>query len=420
MLISLLLFQGCDRTDPVAPDYEHRIVLTGLDVLKIQDFSVLEGKRVGLITNATGVNSRLRSGIDIFYEADSFQLTALFGPEHGVRGDYPAGGYVPSYTDRKTGLPVFSLYGPTRRPTPEMLENIDVLVFDIQDIGVRSYTYISTMGLAMEAAAENDLEMIILDRPNPLGGDRVEGSLVQDGYISFISPYRIPYVHGLTVGELALMLNTEGMLANGARCNLSVVPMKNWTRDMTFNDTELTWVPTSPHIPHAHTAFYYPASGIMGELQVVSEGVGYTLPFELWGASWVDPHEAAAEMNALGLPSVTFRPASWKPFYGRDKGKTLHGVQVHIADPGDQDLNLMSLQFIFMEVLNRLYPRHNPLTRAEPDRLRMFDLAAGSSHVRELFSENMRYEDIKDYLEKDVLEFRQNSEKYHLYGSAAR
>src|SRR4030066_1793452 len=190
-------------------------VITGIEVLKESNFKILEGKRVGLITNPTGVDSKLKSTIDILYEPTNVHLVALFGPEHGVRGDYAAGDIVKTYTDPQTNLPVFSLYGRTRKPTAEMLKGVDVLVYDIQDVGCRSYTYISTMGLAMEAAAENNLEFVVLDRPNPLGGLKVEGNLVEEGYYSFVSQFKIPYVYGLTCGELAQMLNEEKMMKNG-------------------------------------------------------------------------------------------------------------------------------------------------------------------------------------------------------------
>ena len=212
-------------------------VLTGIEVLAGRNFDVLQGKRVGLVTNPTGVDRSLRSTVDILHE--HVNLVALFGPEHGVRGDYSAGDHVGDQVDEQTGIPVFSLYGSNRKPGPEALDLVDILVYDIQDIGVRSYTYISTMGLVMEAAAEADKEVLILDRPNPLGGIRVEGPLVEDGYHSFVSQYSIPYIYGLTCGELALMLNGEGMLDNGRRCRLQVVNMEGWHRDMTFGETGL-------------------------------------------------------------------------------------------------------------------------------------------------------------------------------------
>ena len=218
-------------------------IKTGIEVLKSQNFKCLEGKRVGLITNPTGVDNQLRSTIDILHEASNVNLVALYGPEHGVRGDVHAGDHVTDIKDASTGLPVYSLYGKTRKATPEMLKDIDVLVYDIQDIGCRSFTYISTMGLAMEAAAENDKELIILDRPNPVGGLKIEGNLTEDDCISFVSQFKIPYVYGLTCGELALMLNGERMLKGGKQCKLQVVRMKGWKRKMDYTQTGLQWIP---------------------------------------------------------------------------------------------------------------------------------------------------------------------------------
>jgi uncharacterized protein YbbC (DUF1343 family) len=249
-------------------------VKPGIDVLREKGFEPLRGKRVGLITNPTGVDRQLRSTIDILHEAAGVELVALYGPEHGVRGEYPAGELIDNKLDPETGIPMFSLYGRTRKPTPEMLKGVDVLVYDIQDIGSRSYTYISTLGLAMEAAAENNIELVVLDRPNPLGGHKFEGPLVEPGFISFVSQFPIPYVHGFTVGELAHFLNEEGLLANGVKCKLTVIEMQGWNRQMLFEDTGLHWVPSSPHIPHTHSAYFYPVSGILGELYVVNIGVG--------------------------------------------------------------------------------------------------------------------------------------------------
>jgi uncharacterized protein YbbC (DUF1343 family) len=269
-------------------------VKTGIEVLRDRNFDILQSKRVGLVTNPTGVDSKLKSTIDILFEAKEVNLTALYGPEHGVRGNYTAGEQVDYYIDDATQLPVYSLYGRTRKPNSDMLKDVDVLVFDIQDIGSRSYTYISTMGLLMEAAAENNKEVVILDRPNPLGGDRIEGNIVEDGYYSFVSQFAIPYVHGLTVGELAMLLNEEGLLENKAKCKLKVVPMEGWTREMYFEQTGLPWILTSPHIPHRYSPFYYAISGIIGELRgIVSIGVGYTLPFQTFATEWINCEELA-------------------------------------------------------------------------------------------------------------------------------
>ena len=388
-------------------------VVTGIEVLRDEHFAPLKGKRVGLITNPTGVDSRLLSTIDILASAPGVTLAALFGPEHGARGDHAAGDRVDSGTDRETGLPVYSLYGKTRKPTPEMLKGIDILVYDIQDIGCRSYTYISTMGLAMEAAAESNIPFLVLDRPDPLGGVRVEGNLAEKEFESFVSQYPVPYVYGLTCGELAQYLNGEGLLAGGVRCSLTVIPMKGWKRGMTFSETGLPWVPTSPHIPEEHSPAYYVSSGLMGELGVISEGVGYTVPFQVFAAVWIDGKALAGKLNDLHLPGVLFRPTSFTPFYGKFKDEELHGVQVHVA-PGD-GANLMSIQFLVMQAHNELYPEKNPFVLADPARLKTFDRVAGSDSVRILFTKRMKYADVKPFLEKDINGFRKKATKYMLY-----
>ena len=387
-------------------------VQTGLEVLISQDFNILQGKRVGLITNQTGVDSKLKSTVDIFNEAPEVNLVALYGPEHGVRGDYSAGEYVEFYEDEITGLPVYSLYGKTRKPTAEMLNNIDILVYDIQDNGCRSYTYISTMGYSMEAAAENNINFVVLDRPNPLGGKKIEGPLVEEGYFSMVSAFPIPYVYGLTCGELANLINSEEYLKGNKKCRLKVVPMKGWKREMKFDDTGLEWVLSSPHVPHASTAQYYVATGVMGELQVFTEGVGYTLPFQLYGAEWIDPQKLAGKMNALELEGVLFRPISFKPYYGRLAKKEIKGVQIHILDA--DKFNLMGLQFMFMDVHHKLYPEKDVYSLSEK-RHNMFDKVTGSSKIREAFFKNYNYSDIEPILYKDVESFRELSEKYYLY-----
>lgn len=388
-------------------------VKTGIEVLRDENFKILENKNVGLITNPTGVDSKLKSTIDILYEAKNVHLVALFGPEHGVRGNFSAGEKVSSYIDKYTGLPVYSLYGKNRKPSVAMLKNIDVLVYDIQDIGSRSYTYISTMGLAMEAAAENGIEFVVLDRPDPLGGNRVEGNLVKNGYFSFVSQFKIPYVYGLTSGELAKMLNNEGMLKNGERCKLIVVPMKGWKRNMTFKDTGLPWVPTSPHIPEPESPFYYAASGMIGELGVVSNGVGYTIPFKTFAASWIDANLLAKKMNELNLQGVIFRPISYKPFYAFGKDSVMHGVEIHIMNY--KKVNLIQMQFYFMQVNNELYPDKKIFKMAAENRIKMFDKVSGSSEVRKLFTKNYRYSDLKNFFLKDVKKFKALSKKYYLY-----
>ena len=385
-------------------------VKTGIEVLAENDFDLLQGKRVGLVTNPTGVDGSLRSTIDILHA--HVNLTALFGPEHGVRGDFSAGDHVGDMVDALTGIPVFSLYGSNRKPSKESLKNIDVLVYDIQDIGVRSYTYISTMGLVMEAAAEMDKEVIVLDRPNPLGGIRIEGPLVEDGFHSFVSQYSIPYVYGLTCGELALMLNGEGMLEGGKRCKLQVVPMEGWHREMTFGECGLPWVPTSPHIPDYHTAYFYPATGIIGELDPNMIGIGYTLPFQLLATENIDAQLLSDAMNALQIDGVAFRPIWFKPYYMAKKGTPLQGVQIHLTDPLRAPLT--SIQFWFLQEAHKLDPSFDPF-KGKEDRYRMFDMVCGSDRLRTSIMSNFSFKEIQEYWNRDVDQFRERSIPYYLY-----
>lgn len=396
------------------------VVKTGIDVLESNGFKQLQGKKIGLVTNPSGVNNKLVSTVDILANAPGVELVALYGPEHGVRGDIHAGDKVSDDVDPKTGVPVYSLYGKTRKPTPEMLKDVDAIVYDIQDNGCRSFTFISTLGLLMEAAAENGKEVIVLDRPNPLGGNKVEGNLVEAGNFSFVSQFEIPYLYGLTVGELAMMLNEEGMLKGEkgtndtiVKCNLTVVPMEGWSRDMVYTDTRLPWVLPSPHMPQAETSYYYPATGILGELGYMSIGVGYTLPFQMVAAQWINAAEFADALNALALPGVTFRPINIKPFYSVGKGENMGGVQIYITDYAKA--HLTSIQFYIMQEVARMYPEHEVMANADKGRFRMFDLVSGSNFIREKFTETKQYKDIEAYWNKDVESFKQKSAKYYLY-----
>lgn len=386
-------------------------IKTGIEVLKKQNFKVLEGKRVGLITNPTGVDDHLKSTIDILFEAPNVNLVALYAPEHGVRGDAHAGDYVEDVKDPITGLPVYSLHGKTRKPSAEVLKGIDIIVYDVQDIGCRSFTYISTMGLAMEAAAENNIEFVVLDRPNPLGGRKVEGGPVEDKFVSFVSQFNIPYLYGLTCGELALLLNGEKMLKQ--QCKLQVVAMKGWKRKMLYEATGLQWISSSPHIPHAITALFYPVSGILGELGYLSIGVGYPLPFEVFAAEWIEAEKLASNMNKLQLPGLYFRPIYYKPFYSTSQGKQVSGVQVHIIDY--DAARLSEVQFYVMQEVAALYPDKAVFDHANEKRFNMFDKVSGSDQIRLRFSKHNRFEDIKDYWYKDIDVFRKTSKKYYLY-----
>ncbi len=388
-------------------------VMTGIDVLAGSAFKQLEGKRVGLITNPTGISYNFSSTVDILASAKNITLAGLYGPEHGVRGDVTAGAKIESHIDPVTGIPVHSLYGKTRKPTPEMLKGIDVLVYDIQDVGSRSYTYINTMAYAMEAAAENNIEFVVLDRPNPLNGLRVEGNILDMKFRSFVGQYPIPYVYGMTCGEFATMLNEEGWLAGGKKCALTVVKMKNWKRSMTWEETGLPWVPTSPHVPNGLNAVYYSASGIIGELQTVNIGVGYTMPFQLIGAEWIDNRQLAATLNSKRLPGVYFRPLSYKPYYGDQQGKQLSGVQIHITD--HKSVNLTDINLYIIEALISLYPDKNPFLLADSSRNAMFDKVMGTDDVRKKLTSGVTASSIIASWEKEISEFMKMRKKYLLY-----
>lgn len=393
-------------------------VKTGIEVLVENGFDILAGKRIGLVTNPSGVDSRLNSTVDILFNAPDVELVALFGPEHGVRGDIYAGGKVEDFTDPATGLPVYSLYGATRSPTGEMLEGIDIMVYDIQDVGARSYTFISTLGLVMEECAARDIEVVVLDRPNPLGGNKVEGCVVEPGFFSFVSQYPIPYIYGLTVGELAMMINNEGMLRgqNGrkepSRCRLTVVPMEGWTRDMVYADTGLPWILPSPNIPHNESPMFYPASGIMGELRsYMSIGVGHTLPFQIFAAPWIDADELCGKLREYNLPGVAFRPIWLNPMAGAYKGSLIQGVQFEYVD--FEEAGVTEIQFWVMQAIAELYPEHKALEACAG--FGLFDKVCGTDAIRKKFAERHKVEDILEYWRKDIETFRAKKSKYHLY-----
>ena len=385
-------------------------VQTGIEVLRADGFKLLEGKRVGLTTNPTGVDSNLKSTIDILWEAENVNLVALYGPEHGVRGNVHAGDVVDNEVDKKTGLKMYSLYGKTKKPNQEMMDEIDVMVYDIQDNGCRSYTYISTMGMLMEACIEHGKELIVLDRPNPLGGEKIEGCLVEDGYISFVSQFKIPYLYGQTPGELALYLNATDY---ENKCKLTVVEMKGWERDMTWDETGLEWVVASPHVPHGQSAIFYPVTGIFGEFGYISIGVGYTLPFEVMGAPWISADTLAEAMNALKLPGLEFRPIYYKPYYSTFQGELCQGVQIHILDY--EKARLSEVQFLVVQELMRLWPEKDWFQLCNQKRFGMFDKVCGTNKIREMFGKRYQWEDIREYWYKDVEAYRAASSKYYLY-----
>ena len=394
------------------------VVKPGIEVLRESGFQQLRGKRVGLVTNPSGVDSRLKSTIDILFQAPEVNLVALYGPEHGVRGDMYAGDKVNDSTDPSTGLPVYSLYGKTRKPTPEMLQGIDVMVYDIQDVGVRSYTFISTLGLVMEACAPLGIEVIVLDRPNPLGGNKIEGCYVEQPFNSFVSQYRIPYVYGLTVGELATLINEEGLNRGQkgdqepVKCKLSVIPMQGWTRSMLYEDTKLPWVLPSPNIPFSDSPMYYAASGVCGELYgFMNIGIGYTLPFQVFGAVWLDPQALKTRLESYDLEGVSFRTIWYKPFSGSLKGQLVKGLQFFFTDY--EKARITEVQFHVMQAVAELYPDKKAFSVVNG--FGLFDKVCGTDYVRNTFGQTYKLDDIKDYWRKDEDSFRALSQKYHIY-----
>ncbi|NOZ61442.1 MAG: DUF1343 domain-containing protein [Calditrichaeota bacterium] len=316
-----------------------RPVTLGLDELMGEQFDLIKGKRVGVITNQTGVDSQNRHIADLLSETPEVELVALFGPEHGIRGDVEGGYQVENNKDTKTGVPIFSIYGKTKKPTPEMLAGLEALIFDIQDVGTRFYTFISTMSLCMEAAAEQGIPFIVLDRPNPIGGVFVEGPVLDPEFKSFVGIHPIALRHGMTVGELAKMFNGEGWLKDGVRADLHVVKMRNWRRDSYFSELNLKWIKPSPNMPSPMTALLYPGMGLLESCNV-SEGRGTTRPFEKIGAPWIDHVRLKSLLDSAAVPgieidTVSFIPqdmpgAAMNPEY---EDELCRGLFLHVTDP---------------------------------------------------------------------------------------
>jgi len=358
-IVRLLAIVACAATADAS-------VELGIDVLEAHDYSLLAGKRVGLITNQTGVDSEgTRTRVLLKRHCN---LAALYTPEHGLDGTEKAGRYVRTRRDPVTGVIAHSLYGPTRKPTPEMLRGIDVLVFDLQDIGCRSYTYISTMGRCMEAAGENHIPFVVLDRPNPVGGLRVEGPSVDPRWISFVSQFPIPYVHGLTVGELARMVNGKRWMA--AQCELTVVQMHGWRREMTWGDTRLRWLPSSPNIPRGTSPLYYIATGLVGELSGPETGIGGPAPFQSIAASWLNAASFTNYLRSQEISGVIFKPFR----SGRLEGSRL------TIEP-DSPANLTGLGIYMLAEMNRR-GRTDLFQRTSASKLDIFYKVCGGTTIR--------------------------------------
>ena len=374
-------------------------VSLGIDVLAQRDYEILRGKRIGLITNQTGVDSHgVRTRVLLKKHCN---LVALYTPEHGLDGTEKAGRYVKSRRDRVTGLIAHSLYGPTRKPTPEMLRGIDVLVFDMQDIGCRGYTYISTMGRCMEAAGENHIPFVVLDRPNPIGGNRIEGPSVDPQWISFVGQFPVPSVHGMTVGELAKMVNAKGWMA--ARCDLTVVPMRGWSRKYVWANTGLRWIPTSPNIPYGTSPLYYAATGTVGELSGPECGVGASRPFESISARFLNAKSFTHYLQSLDMPGVSF---------SEFRSGNYQGAALKI-DP-NANANLTGLGIYMLAEMNR-YARPDLFRRTPHSKLDIFYKVYGSSSIRSQIERGVSPQRIISSWDSNVRSFRRERAPYLLY-----
>ncbi|ACY49096.1 exo-beta-N-acetylmuramidase NamZ family protein [Rhodothermus marinus] len=409
LLLSLLVLAGCFTSVPSAR------VRTGTEVLVARHFDLLRGKRVGLIANHTARIDTMHL-IDRLMAEPEVHLVALFAPEHGLRGTAAAGEEIRDGRDVRTGLPVYSLYGATRKPTPEMLAGLDVLVFDLQDVGARCYTYISTLGLAMQAAAEAGIPFIVLDRPNPLGGELISGFVLEPEQASFVGLYPIPLVYGLTIGELARMIQGERLLPGLERLELIVVPLEGWRRTMQWPDTGLPWRPPSPNLPTFEAALAYPGT-VFFEAVDGSEGRGTDAPFLQVGTPWANARALADTLNARGLPGVRFEPVTFTPRprpgapHPRYEGRPLHGVRLHITDR-----QTFRPVVTGIHLLHAFYHQAPPSFRnafiQRPDWLARL---AGTERLYELLRNGATPETIVASWEKEVEAFRQRRRPYLLY-----
>lgn len=388
------------------------MVVTGLERLFGGAIDVIAGKTVGLIANPTTVDRELRHGIDLLHAHDDVELAVLFGPEHGLRASAQDLIEVGDAGDPITGLPVRSLYGPTRVPTEEMLDGLDAVVFDIQDIGSRYYTYIWTMAHAMEACARDDVELIVLDRPNPITGVHVEGNLIEGSHSSFVGLYPIPNRHGMTSGEIARLVNDEF----GVDCSLTVVEMEGWTRSQWFDETGLPWVMPSPNMPTLETASVYPG-GCLIEATNLSEGRGTTRPFEIMGAPWIDGVELARALAGEDLPGVIFRPLCFEPTFQKFHGQLCGGVQQHVTDR--ETYRPLRTGYALLLAARRLWPDEfdwrPPPYEYELERPAI-DILAGNGSIRAQLEADAPIKEIEEAWQVDLARFKTIREGYLLYG----
>lgn len=383
----------------------HASVTTGLD--NVGSYKHLfSGRRVGIVTNHTALDRTGRHIVDIFASMTDVTITALFGPEHGIQGKEEDGRRIGDDTDPTRKIPIYSLYGRTIKPTQAMLRDIDLLVFDIQDIGARFYTYVYTMSLAMEAAAENGKRFVVLDRPNPINGLQVEGVVLDQRFASFVGLYPIALRHGMTVGELAKMFNDQGWLKDGVRADLIVIAMKGWRRTMWYDQTGLRFVKPSPNMPDLETAAIYPGLCLL-EGTNISEGRGTDMPFKQFGAPWIDSENLVARLNRLNLPGMRFERASFTPVASKYRQQECRGAKVIVTNR-DKLEPFFSGVLIVNEIC-RMYPN------AFEWKAKHFDRLCGTSAIRQAITAQSSLESLRESWQADLKSFLRIRQKYLIY-----
>jgi uncharacterized protein YbbC (DUF1343 family) len=387
-------------------------VRVGLDVFLVSHLSKLEGKRVGIITNQTGIASSGEHIVDILSGIEGLSIGALYAPEHGIRGNLPDATKMASYVDKRTGIQVWSLYGEHLKPTQEMLEGVDVLIYDIQDVGARFYTFISTMGLAMEAASEHGKQFIVLDRPNPINGMTIEGPIIEEPHFSFVGQYPIPVRYGMTPGEMAWMIKGEKWMKGMKELDLKVIPMEGWQRTMWFDQTGLPWTRPSPNIPSILTAAVYPGLCLIEALNL-SEGRGTMRPFEQIGAPWINSHKLAETMNFCQLPGIYFKPITFTPValphaapWNKYRDQDVNGLSLIITDR--EKLRPLHVMVHLLITLKKHYP-------AELELRKNLERLIGIPSFRQSIDDLRSPEEILAEWEPGIQAFDKARQKYLIY-----
>ena len=387
-------------------------VLLGVDVIRKQNFSPVKGRTIGLMVNPASVDSKLISTVDILLNASGVKVGALFGPQHGIRGETQDNMVEwKGFQDKKTGLPVYSLYGATREPLREMMEKIDCLVIDLPDVGARYYTFVWTLALCLRAYKKFNKSCIVLDRPNPINGVTMEGPVLDPWFSSFVGLYPLPIRHGMTMGEIALYLNREFNIG----CDLTVVTLEGWQRHMWFDDTSLPWVMPSPNMPTLDTAIVYPGMCLL-EGTNISEGRGTTRPFEIFGQPGVDPDDVAKRLTKENLPGVMFRPLYFQPTFQKHQGKLCGGAQIHVVDRNTFLPVLTGVAII--RAIYHLYPESfswkQPPYEYEGKKLPI-DILAGTDELRSQIEHGCSLEKIAQSWQNKLDLFREARKPYLLY-----